>query len=421
MQDKTTTGKPLPCEHCDSGDPAISRCTDCSVSICQFCVTAHKRINVTKSHQILSLAEVQKLGSKALVRSAFCVKHAGETLKMYCETCQETICRDCTIVDHREHKYSFVADVAQRERKVVQDVLYKTKAKERAVVEGLNAVQTMKERVKSKVSEVNKEVDGFINEQIKALEYYRANVQHEFMAQGQMRLTELEKQSGMLSSFLAELKSVIDFTSQTIADEDDVKLLSLKKQLTQQLAQMNSSKIECKPSQNDYLKLRVHQTVWDMAKNMATLRFLPFDAQKCTVSMVGGDEKGMYQSLVGQTVDFVLTIKDENADREIEMGTMVKAQVSCKGNQTEALLVHDVGNGTCRFSYRPKAEGPVTLSVMVGDRDVRGSPFHWQVINFDNHRQRFRTSQQHMPRAALMMDSQKLKGNLWRAKYHEQN
>ena len=137
MQDNTTSGKPLPCEHCESGDPVVSRCTDCSVFMCEFCVTAHKRITVTKRHQILSLAEVQKLGSKALVQPAFCVKHTGETLKLYCETCQETICRDCTIVDHREHKYNFVADVADRERKVVQDTLNKTKAKERAVVEGL--------------------------------------------------------------------------------------------------------------------------------------------------------------------------------------------------------------------------------------------------------------------------------------------
>ena len=115
------------CEHCDSGDSVVSRCTNCSVFMCEFCVTVHKRINAFKGHQILSLAEVQKLGSKALVKPAFCEKHTGESLKLFCETCQETICRDCTIVDHREHKYNFVAEVAGRERKVVEACLQKNK------------------------------------------------------------------------------------------------------------------------------------------------------------------------------------------------------------------------------------------------------------------------------------------------------
>ena len=378
MQEKTTSGEPLPCEHCDSGDLVVSRCTDCSVFMCEFCVTAHKRITLTKRHQILSLAEVQKLGSKALVQPAVCVKHTGETLKLYCETCQETICRDCTIVDHREHKYNFVADVADREREIVQDTLNKTKIKERAVVKGLNAVQTMQERVQSKVSEVNKEIDAFFSKQVKTLEDYRENLKHEVMTQSQVKVKQLEKQSEALSSFLAQLKSGMDFTSQAIADGDDVKLLSLKKQLTQRLAQLNASKVECKPCQGDYLELEVHQTVCDL-KSMATLCYI--DPQKCTVSMVGGEEGVIYESVVGQTVDFVLTIKDEKGEREIKVGSMVKAQVSCKGDQVESLSVHDIGNGSCKFSYRPKAGGPVTLSVMVGGQNVAGSPFNWQVID----------------------------------------
>ena len=108
-------------------------------------------MNTFKGHEILTLAEVQKLGSKALVKPAFCEKHAGETLKLFCETCQQTICRDCTIVDHREHKYNFVADVAEIERKSIQAILQDTIAKDSAVEEGLKAVQTMGSCVEAKI------------------------------------------------------------------------------------------------------------------------------------------------------------------------------------------------------------------------------------------------------------------------------
>jgi len=110
--------------------------------MCEFCVTAYKRINATKGHQILTLEKVKRLGSKALVKPAFCRKHSGETLKLFCQTCQKTICQDCTIVDHREHKYDFVVDIAEREREVIQALL-ETKAKDRFLEEGLKAVQAM--------------------------------------------------------------------------------------------------------------------------------------------------------------------------------------------------------------------------------------------------------------------------------------
>ena len=382
MQDKTTSGKPLPCEHCDSGDPVVSRCTDCSVFMCEFCVTAHKRINTFKGHQIISLAEVQKLGSKALVRVSFCAKHTGETLKLFCETCQETICRDCAIVYHREHKYNFVVDVAEKERNVVQSSLNKTKANEGAVVEGLKAVQTMKQRIQSKMSEVNKEVDVFFNEQAQALEYCRANLKHEVTTQCQVRVSQLEKQSEMLSSLLAQLRSGIDLTNQAIADGDDVKFLSLKKQLTERLARLNSSQAQCKPCQDDYLKLQVLQTIWAI-KKMATLRYQPIDPQKYTVSFVGGEKGVMYQSLVGQTVALLLTNEDEGAELG---GHQVNARVIFvtgddqeKRTPVEALAILDNGDGSYTFSYRPKSTGHVKLSVTVEGKGVRGSPFTWEV------------------------------------------
>ncbi|KAL9976175.1 hypothetical protein ACROYT_G013441 [Oculina patagonica] len=394
MQDNTSSsGKALICELCDSGDLGVSRCTNCSVFMCEFCVTAHKRINTFKGHQILSLDEVKALGSQALIEPAFCEKHGGETLKLFCKTCQKTICRDCTIVDHREHKYDFIADVAEKERNAVRAVLKETKAKERAVGEGLKAVQMMKGSVQRKVSEVSKQVDSFFDEQIKALEYYRANLKHEATIQGEVRVKQLESQTEMLSLLLAQLKSSIEFTDQAISDGDDVKLLSMKKQLIQRLSQLNSSQDQLKPCKGDYLKLQVHQAIWDIGK-MASLSYIPIDPQKCTVSMVGGEEGVMYQTIAGQTVDFVLTIKDENGSKVTEGGHQVGAGVfvyieaeAIEEVQNINLAVQDNGDGSYNFSYRPGDVGLATLTVEVEGQNVCGSPFNWQVnpeINPDN-------------------------------------
>ena len=386
MQDSaSSTGSPPNCEHCDSGDSAVSRCSDCSVFMCEFCVTAHKRINATKNHQILSLTEVKKLGSKALVKPSFCSKHKGETLKLFCSTCQKTICRDCTIVDHRGHQYNFVTDVAEKEKEFIQGFLTKAKDKEHTVVDVIEAVQLMKNGVQRRVSQVNKEVDVFFDEQVKALEHYRANIKHDVSTQGQIRVNKLENQADVLSSFLAQLRSGISFTDQALQDGDDVKLLAMKKQLVQQLHQLNSSKTSCKPCMDDYLELQVHQTIWDMGKILSVC-YVPFDPQKCTISMVGGEEGVMYQTLAGQEVDLLLLVKDKNGQKKPKGGNHVEAIFSfCFESglvgANSRVPVRDNGDGSYSFSYHPVKEGNVNLSVRVEKQEVCGSPFKWNVIS----------------------------------------
>ena len=386
MQDSaSSTGSPLICEHCDSGDFAVSLCSDCSVFMCEFCVTAHKRINATKNHQILTLTEVKKLGAKALAKPMFCSRHKGETLKLFCNTCQKTICRDCTIVNHREHKYDFVTEVAEKEKGIIRGFLTKAKDKLRTVVEGLKAVHMMKNGVEGRVSEVNKEIDTFFDEQVKALNYYRANIKHEVSTQGQIRVSKLENQADVLSSFLAKLRSGISFTAQALQDGDDVKLLAMKKQLVQQLHQLNSSKTSCKACEDDYLELLVHQTIWDMGK-VVSVRYRPFDAQKCTVSVVGGEEGVMFQTLAGQKVDLLLLVKDGNGQKITNGGHQVEAILSFSikpdltgANSPWPVRVRDNGDGSYGFLYHPVEEGQVTLSVKVQGQKVFGSPFKWNV------------------------------------------
>ena len=380
MQENTSSRKPLICEHCDSGDAAVSRCTNCRFFMCEFCVTAHKRINATKGHQILSMTEVQKLGSKALVKPAFCGKHAGEVLKLFCETCQETICRDCTIVDHREHKYNFVADVAERERKVVQGVLEETKAKDSAVEEAVKAVQTMESRVKAKTAEVSKEVDVFFDEQVKALEYLRASLQNELTTQEQVKLKELGSQREMLTLSLAQLRSSVEFVEKALADGEDMELLSMKQQLVQRLAQLNASQFQCKPCKNDYLKVQVHKTIWDVGK-MATLHYTLADPTKFVLSMVGGEEGVLYQTLAGQPVDFMLVNKNRSDVNQPETGSVVRALVSHSREAplNHELPVHDNGDGSYLFSFRPETDRLCTLTVTVEGEHVCGSPLTWRV------------------------------------------
>ena len=46
----------------------------------------------------------------------YCSKHKGKELELYCETCGELICHNCTIRLHQGHQYDLVSDTFERHK-----------------------------------------------------------------------------------------------------------------------------------------------------------------------------------------------------------------------------------------------------------------------------------------------------------------
>lgn len=49
--------------------------------------------------------------------------HLKEKLSLFCETCDKLTCRDCQLVDHRDHKYKFANEIALETRENLSGLL----------------------------------------------------------------------------------------------------------------------------------------------------------------------------------------------------------------------------------------------------------------------------------------------------------
>ncbi|XP_038065206.1 E3 ubiquitin-protein ligase TRIM33-like [Patiria miniata] len=104
----------LTCGSCeDTGNTAVSRCMDCALYLCAGCEKVHTRFAALSSHTIATLDEIKhgvvEVSKARLDIAPKCRRHYGETLAFLCETCQELICHDCTLVDHSQaRKHTFV-------------------------------------------------------------------------------------------------------------------------------------------------------------------------------------------------------------------------------------------------------------------------------------------------------------------------
>lgn len=97
--------------------------------LCSQCVAAHRRTRLTKEHEVIALNDLQaqKEVQEKLHRPLLCAVHEREVLKYFCETCDEPVCRECLIIEHREHHYGYLKDVDKKHRSEVGVLVMNTK------------------------------------------------------------------------------------------------------------------------------------------------------------------------------------------------------------------------------------------------------------------------------------------------------
>ncbi|KAI8520796.1 hypothetical protein Bbelb_005500 [Branchiostoma belcheri] len=113
-----TEGERAVCGLCELGEePVKSYCVECKELLCERCITMHARITskaLNFGHQLMTVDQVRSgTGLKAVKpRTQPCKLHSDEALKFYCETCGEAVCRDCIMVEHKDHSYTHLAKAA---------------------------------------------------------------------------------------------------------------------------------------------------------------------------------------------------------------------------------------------------------------------------------------------------------------------
>ena len=136
----------LKCENEIDDNPAATKCLDCNFYLCEECTVTHKTQHLSKNHKLATLAELKEGGAKQLEKKRYCSDHEGEELKLYCRTCQEVICRDCTIVTHKQHDYTFIKDVREELTKKMKSLLASVDGKEAEYQRLLDSIHQASER-----------------------------------------------------------------------------------------------------------------------------------------------------------------------------------------------------------------------------------------------------------------------------------
>ena len=357
----------IACQNCVSADTAETRCVQCNRYLCQFCTDAHKRFQDTKDHILKTISELKASAPSTFAETVRCTKHKDEVVKLYCTTCQATICRDCAIVDHRQHNFSFVEDVAKEEREELQNLVEEVKKRKKEVSEGLQKVkerqQSLSKRNESTIAEINK----YFENEIKTLDVKRNELIKKSKTLDDEKQKQLFAQREGLETTLGSCESNIEFTEQALENGNDVQVLNMKKYISQSLETLKRTKSQFQPCVDDYLEFVTTLPKEDLKKRLDESLSV-VDAKKQSENYSANFKKSEKWLKVGKKIE--ITIKcNSNAKHSGNPPTRREAiKPIFTGVPVKGVTVIEITTGSYNVSFVPLEVGVLKFELLMNGR-----------------------------------------------------
>ena len=376
----------LECDNCESGDPPVNRCNTCCHFLCEFCTQAHRRGRGTSSHGVVSIEEAKKMGSVAVTKPSLCNEHDGELLKLFCETCDEAICRDCTIVKHREHHYTFVKDAFAKNKKSVVEILSKTKGQAGSLKKAIDGVSEMRRSVDLNANQTVQEVLNCFLKLSACLNARCEELIHDVEEIKKVKQKSLEIQQEELEAALGSVQSSVEFTEKALENGNEVEILNMRKQISSRLEKLNSSKWQLEPCVHDTFTFLTEDQLLQKITNFGHIAsHIRAYASMSTVTLGHGIEGLMYNTISGQPVEFIVTAKEWDGRKREEGTDACEVEIRSQSGETAfSDYAKDIGNGTYSFCFTPNKLQPneYQMSVKLNTSHVKDSPCTWITENW---------------------------------------
>ena len=373
LQKVSDPNKPR-CEKCKDGD-AKGFCRDCGKFVCETCITMHRKWKEFAEHDIATLGQIeadvaQFVPPKKVAMK--CSKHLSEELKIYCETCNELICRDCTVKAHRDHQFDLVGDCFPKHRDAIVASLQPIKQQLDIVSQAVAEVDARSTRVAENGDAIKWDIQVATSELIRALK-----------AREQQLMAEVDHIVGQTSKTLAaqrdhyqltqtQLASCLEFVEESLRTGSPQEVLSMKKQVVERVQQMAKEfqPNHFQPGPEEIIHFS-HEQLTDACKRFGETSIISICPEKCNAT-----GEGVERARCGRVATFTVHTVDKDGKMCEDPNVPITAElVPHGGGATVKCQVARRENHIYQLTYQPQSRGQHDLHIKVYGRPSKDSPF----------------------------------------------
>ena len=239
----------IPCTSCEGFDrAAVARCFECDDFLCRNCLKSHKSVRSLKSHHTFTLDQLRSGKADPVAKAEYCNKHKGQELWIYCETCNQLICRDCTVFDHCKpvHKFIDLRSAAKRQKEDIENLAEECKKFARsvdsAIESGNKAVMKLEASVKHAVDDLTQSHKQVKASVIKQMETNCKTLTAQIRTEGAKGRKDIESHVEELKILRSRLRTSLETASQLIKTGSDSDVAQMYMSVTKSLKELRSIK-----------------------------------------------------------------------------------------------------------------------------------------------------------------------------------
>jgi len=208
---KVSSSDRLMCSKCKKCE-AVRFCRTCEF-VCQRCEEIHQEWDDYSTHEIIDLdtvtGDVTAL-IPPLKKTLFCTKHPKREADLYCDDCDELICRDCIVRVHRNHQYDLITESFAKHEK---EIITSAKPVEDQIAMLTRAVQSVDAEcaaVEKQEKDVVNRIHNAFGQLRQALEAGEAELVGQVQQIDQQKMKNLKAQRNELQQQIAKRESCQD-------------------------------------------------------------------------------------------------------------------------------------------------------------------------------------------------------------------
>ena len=231
------------CGKCKTPRPATGYCRDCGEFICAICTTVHSEWDAFTKHEVVALGQlesrVEQLDALKKV-TLYCSQHQDKELELYCETCGELICHNCTVNKHcrPEHKYDLVGDTFERHKAEITASLEPVENQLSVVNKALKQLDMQSQELNNQRAAVETNIQQQIQQLHELLEVRKTELISELDQHIQMKMKNLAALKDEVETVQTQLVSCLSFVTKSLRTGSQGEVMKMKKVVMKQIKNM---------------------------------------------------------------------------------------------------------------------------------------------------------------------------------------
>ena len=372
---KVSSSEQTMCNKCSKYE-YVCFCRTCGF-LCQRCKEIHHDWPDFKTHEIIDLdtltGDVTTL-VPPLKKTLLCSKHKEKDADLYCETCDELICRDCIVRVHRDHQYDLVSESFAKQEKVIVDSLKPVEDQIATFERAVESVDIQCAAVVEQKTAVVAEIRTAMAHLRQALEARETELVGVAEQTAQQKLKTLAAQRDGFELQLGQLRSCQGFVEESRRTCSQGEILRMKSPLVKQVNDLTGS---FKPEtlglaeQTDMVFAHRLPELVKTCQQFGTVYCHPVCPEKCRAS-----GEGIKVATRGQTAAVSIEALDREGGAYVRPIDSLRCElVASDGSSRVRGTVKRRNQNIYDISYQPHVIGEHQLHILVEEHPILNSPF----------------------------------------------